>query len=92
MIVKTCAECPFFRLTPLLGGITMLVGGDPKGGYCNYDRTRQEVVVPKFGLPPGPARDENNDRARALMRVGDKYEIPNGCPLRDGDVTVSLGS
>ncbi len=92
MIIKACAECPFFRLTPLLGGMTVLVGGDPKSGYCNYDRASQTAVVIKYGLPPGPEREENSERARKLMRIDDKYSLPNGCPLRDGDVTVSLGS
>lgn len=92
MIVKACIECPLFRLTPVLGGILSLLGTNPQSGFCSYERETKTVLVPQYGLPPGPERETMMARLKARMIVEDNQTIPGGCPLRDGDVSVSLGS
>jgi len=92
MIVKSCNECPLFRDTPVLGGILKLLGNDVNSGYCAYDREAKGLLVFKLGLPPGAERDAHMARFKAKMIVENSREIPAECPLRDGELTVTLGS
>lgn len=92
MIVKSCSECPFYRLTPILGVIVKFLGAAPKSGWCCYERETKTILEPELGLPPGPERDAMMARLGARMIIEDNTVVPNGCPLRDGDLIVTLGS
>lgn len=92
MIVKTCRDCPLFQKHPLSEMLGLLV--PTKSGFCGYDKeTQQAVGLRELGLPPGVLRD------KTMAILGRRLEVknvdlvpPDGCPLRDGDLTVTLGS
>lgn len=91
MIVTCCHECPFFHET---GAhlLFALVGRVPSYGTCNYDAANDSVVRVELGMPAGPEHDAMLLRARSRLVVLDRRAIPDGCPLRTRNVTITLGS
>ncbi len=101
LVVTHCSACPFFEDSPLkklggLGGlITAAIMGDSQHGICNL--LPSDEFVPstdlKIGLPPGPDREAEEFRlakARTRRVVADKRTIPQDCPLRQDDWTITL--
>jgi hypothetical protein len=94
LTVKRCADCPFFERLPLASAIEALAGSDAvlaMIGSCRYDRERNELIVIRLGLQ-GPERDAMMEAAKRRLPVRDRNTIPEKCPLRSGDVVVTLGS
>lgn len=98
LVVTHCAACPFFEDSPLktIGGafLTLLLT-DTQHGLCNLLPSGEFLPSTdlKIGLPPGPLRDAEEPRlakARSRRTVEDKRTIPNDCPLRQIDWTITM--
>jgi len=97
-VVTRCSLCPFFEDSPIkrIGGVfTAALLADSEYGLCNL--LPNGDVFPtndlKIGLPPGPDRDVE---ARQILTgrdrrvVKDKHAVPEDCPLRQSDWTITL--
>lgn len=95
LTVKCCAECPFFGGVPLLSALSEALSGAEgslaKAGTCNFDRDTATVIRVRLGVV-GPERAEMLKQASRRMPVTDRDTIPEKCPLRTGDIVVTLGS
>lgn len=97
-IVTRCSACPFFEDSPLknLGGfLTQALLADSQHGICDLLPSGEIIrsVDLKIGLPPGPERDAEEPRfvkARSRRVVEDKRTVPNDCPLRQTEVTITV--
>lgn len=98
LVVTRCSACPLFEDSQLktLGGIlTQALMLDVHHGICNLLPSGEYVAITdiKIGLPPGPERTAEGPRyekAQARRVVPDKREVPDDCPLRQGDVTITI--
>jgi hypothetical protein len=98
LVVIRCSACPFFEDSPLktFGGIlTAALLADSQHGLCNILPSGEfhPSADLKIGLPPGPAREAEEPRlakARSRRVVEDKRTIPDDCPLRQTDVTITI--
>lgn len=91
--VRNCSECPFFKQTmmSLFAGIAMSKDGvDPLVGECDFP-TSSGVRWKAFGAV-GPDAEALRDAKMKRKRVRDGNQLPEECPLRSADVTVTLGS
>ena len=97
-VVTRCSACPFFEDSPLkkLGGVLVAaLLPDAVGGVCNILPSGDYLPANdlQLGLPPGPARDAEQLRftkARQRRVVHDKRTIPDDCPLRQQDWTITV--
>lgn len=90
--VTCCKDCPFFGGVPLLAGLSKLLGADTvleNVGTCNYDTTGETLVVIEIGLK-GEARDAMLAKARSRPAIYDNTKVPELCPLRQGDIAITL--
>lgn len=102
LIVPRCSACPFFEDDPVkvLGGIfTQALLSDSLNGLCNILPSGEFLPSTdlKLGLPSGPSRETEELRfakARTRRRIDDKQTIPEDCPLRRSDwtITTALGN
>lgn len=77
--VVNCRTCPFLQPTPLQSMFQILIPF--RSGFCGYhESTSTFAGVIELGLPDGPTRDDNID------------QLPANCPLRAGDITVTIAS
>lgn len=98
LLVTRCSVCPFFEDSPLktLGGVlTQVLMVDMHHGLCNLLPSGEYVASTdlKIGLPPGPERAAEEPRyakARSRRVVPDKRAVPDDCPLRQTDVTITI--
>lgn len=98
VVVTRCSTCPFFEDSPIkkLGGVLVAaLMPDYLGGLCNILPSGEYLPSAdlQVGLPPGPARAAEEPRftkARSRRIVKDKRTIPDDCPLRQADVTVTI--
>ena len=98
LVVTRCSACPFFEDSPLkaIGGIfTAALLADDQHGLCNILPSGQFLPSAdlKIGLPPGPVREAEEPRlvkARSRRVVEDKRTIPDDCPLRRDDWTITI--
>ena len=98
LVITRCAACPFFEDGPLkkIGGIfTAALLADSQYGLCNILPSGEFLPIAdlQLGLPPGPAREAEEPRfalARSRRVVEDKQTIPDHCPLRQTDMTVTI--
>lgn len=98
LIVTRCATCPFFEDSPIkkLGGLfAAALLGDSARGLCNVLPSGEVFASHdlKLGLPPGPERDAEAPRilqGRDRRVIEDKQTIPDDCPLRQHDWTITL--
>jgi hypothetical protein len=98
LVVSRCSACPFFEDSPLklFGGVlTQAILADSQHGICNILPSDEYLPSAdlKIGLPPGPERDAEEPRlakARKRRVVPDKRTIPDDCPLRQRDVTITI--
>jgi hypothetical protein len=98
LVVTRCAACPFFEDSPLqtFGGLLVraLMTGS-QTGLCNLLPSGKYLPSTdlKLGLPPGPDRDAEEPRfadARSRRVIYDKQTIPDDCPLRQNDWTITI--
>jgi hypothetical protein len=98
LVVTRCSACPFFEdsLLKTFGGLlaTALLA-DSQHGLCCILPSGEYLPSAdlKIGLPPGPERDAEEPRyalARSRRVVPDKRTIPDDCPLRQAEVTVTI--
>lgn len=102
LVVTRCSACPFFEDSPLktFGGLLVAaLMTESKSGLCNLLPSGDVAFLPsadlQLGLPPGPEREAEEPRlARARSRriVYDKRTIPDDCPLRQDDWTITIAS
>jgi hypothetical protein len=99
LVVTRCAACPFFEDSPLKTGLLGILGTvlltDSQHGICCMLPSGEFLPSTnlKIGLPPGPAREAEETRlakARSRRVVEDKRTVPEDCPLRKDDWTVTL--
>ena len=98
LVVTHCSACPFFEDSPLktFGGILVqALMTDSHTGLCNLLPSGNFLPSTdlKRGLPPGPERDAEEPRfaqARSRRVVYDKRTIPDDCPLRQDDWTITI--
>ncbi len=91
--VTCCKDCPFFGAVPFLSGLSKILGADTaleKAGTCNYDAEGEHLVNIDLADLRGPKRDELIARARSRMGIVDNTKVPDKCPLRGGDVEITL--
>lgn len=99
LVVTRCSACPFFEDSPLKTGLFGIIGkallADSRHGLCCI--LSSDEFLPssdlKIGLPPGPARAAEEPRlakARSRRVVPDKRTIPDDCPLRQSDWTITI--
>jgi len=97
MTIKCCHDCPFSAGIPLIGMIAEVLSdkNDPltlaKAGTCNFDKDTARIVRVRLGLV-GPEREQMLKEASKARPVKDRNTIPDDCPLRTGDIVVTLGS
>lgn len=98
IVVTRCSACPFFEDSPLKTGLLGIVGtvllADSQHGICGVLPSGEFLPSGdlKLGLPPGPERLAEEPRlakARSRRVVEDKRTIPDDCPLRQDDVTIT---
>lgn len=85
MIVKCCANCPFFHSSFL----SLLI--DAEGGHCGYDAKLDALARSPFGLPPGPDRDAAITSSERRLRVKNRTELPDNCPLIKQPIILTVG-
>jgi hypothetical protein len=98
LIITRCSACPFFEDGPIkaLGGLlTAALLADYQQGLCGILPSGEYLpsVDLKIGLPPGPERTAEDPRyakARSRRVVPDKRTIPDDCPLRQTEVTITI--
>lgn len=98
LVVTRCSTCPFFEDSPLktFGGLLVqALMTDSQAGLCNLLPSGDFLPTTdlKPGLPPGPERDAEEPRfaqARSRRVVYDKRTIPDDCPLRQNDWTITI--
>lgn len=98
LVVTRCSACPFFEDSPLktVGGIfTAVLLADAQHGICDILPSGEFLASAdlKIGLPPGPERAAEEPRlakARSRRLIEDKRTIPDDCPLRQIEVTISI--
>lgn len=87
MIIKACKECPFFQNTLLA-----MIATKGVGGVCSCDGKNDRNIHVDLGLNPGTEEyDKNRRDAWRRMKIPDPTTIPDACPLRTADVTITLG-
>lgn len=98
LVVTRCSACPFFEDSPLKSGLLGIFGSvllaDSQHGICCLlpsDEFLPSTDI-KIGLPPAERKAEEPRYAKARSRriVEDKRTIPEDCPLRQADWTVTL--
>ena len=97
-VITHCAVCPFFEDSPLkkVGGIfTAALLADTQYGLCNILPSGEFLPIAdlKLGLPSGPAREAEEPRfakARSRRVIENKKAIPDDCPLRQADMTLTI--
>jgi hypothetical protein len=100
LVITRCSACPFFEDSPLkvLGGVLVAaLLADSRHGLCNILPSGEYLPSAdlKIGLPPGPERVAEEPRlalARSRRVVPDKRTIPDDCPLKQTDVTITSTS
>jgi hypothetical protein len=99
LVITRCSACPFFEDSPLKGGLLGILGGallaDSQHGICCLLPSGEFLPSTdlKIGLPPGPAREAEEPRyakARSRRFIEDKRTIPDDCPLRQTDMTITI--
>lgn len=98
LVVTHCSACPFFEEGALkkLGGVLVAaLMPDTHHGVCNLLPSGEFLPSNdiKLGLPPGAERDAEGQRvakARSRRLVTDKRTIPDDCPLRRDDWTITI--
>ena len=98
LVVTHCAACPFFEDSALktFGGVLVrALMTESQTGLCNLLPSGDYLPSNdlKMGLPPGPAREAEEPRfaqARSRRVIEDKRTIPDACPLRQGDWTITI--
>jgi len=98
LTITRCSACPFFEDGPIkkLGGVLVAaLMPDSQRGLCNILPSGEFLPIDdlKIGLPPGPDRDAEEPRfakARSRRVVHDKRTIPDDCPLRQSDWTITI--
>lgn len=98
LVITRCSTCPFFEDSPLktFGGLLVqALMTDSQSGLCNLlpsgDFLPSHDLKP--GLPPGPERQAEEPRfaqARSRRVIYDKRSIPDDCPLRQDDWTITI--
>ena len=97
LVITRCSACPFFEDSPikgLFGIFTQALLADSHHGICSLLPSGEYLPSAdiKIGLPPGPAREAEEPRyvkARSRLVVPDRRTIPEECPLKQADVTVT---
>jgi hypothetical protein len=88
VIVDCCNRCPFFQHTVL----ALIASKSGAGGVCSYDANHDRVVTVDTSLTPGtPEHVENRRAVWSRMKIEDPTQIPDACPLRRRNVTITLG-
>jgi hypothetical protein len=98
LVITRCSACPFFEDSPLKTHGGLLFGvllSDSQHGLCGILPSGEYLPSAdiKIGLPPGPERAVEEPRyakARSRRVVEDKRTIPDDCPLRQTEVTVTI--
>lgn len=97
LVVTRCAACPFFEDNPLkkVGILAAVLLTDSQYGICDLLPSGEFLASAdlKIGLPPGPERAAEEPRlvkARSRRVIEDKRSIPDDCPLRQAEVTISI--
>jgi len=99
LVVTRCSACPFFEDNPLKTGLLGILGtallADSQHGICCVLPSGEFLPSTdlKIGLPPGPARAAEEPRlakARSRRVVEDKRVVPQDCPLRQSDATITV--
>lgn len=98
LVVSRCSACPFFEDSPLktFGGLLVrALMTESQTGLCNLLPSGDFLPSAdlKLGLPPGPEREAEEPRlikARSRRVVYDKQTIPDDCPLRADDWTITV--
>jgi hypothetical protein len=100
LVVPRCSVCPFFEDSPIktFGGLLVrALMTESQSGLCNLLPSGDFLPSAdlKMGLPPGPEREAEEPRfaqARSRRVVYDKRTIPDDCPLRRDDWTITITS
>ena len=79
MKVARCHDCPFYQVSIL----TLIT--TPPAGHCGYD-----VADERYVRQEGDTQAEFQERLRRRPLVIDRNAIPAACPLRSGDITITL--
>lgn len=98
LVITRCSACPFFEDSVLktFGGVlTAALMADSQHGLCCILPSGEYLPSTdlKIGLPPGPERAAEQSRyakARSRRVVLDKRTIPDDCPLRQAEVTITI--
>lgn len=93
IIVKSCAECPFFVQTAasfLIAFMPSIEAKAPFPGSCDCPEDSGVKHHPMGAS--GRQADLNRDRKDRRLRILDGNKLPDACPLRASDVLVTLGS
>ena len=98
LVVTRCSACPFFEDSPLktFGGLLVrALMTESQTGICTLLPSGDFLPSAdlKIGLLPGPEREAEEPRfaqARSRRVVYDKRTIPDDCPLRQGDWTITV--
>ena len=92
MNINSCEECPFFENpfsgVPLLGILAMTAVIE--FGVCGYNAAQDNLVQIRLGMKAGPEKDAMMATARGRLVVYDARVVPEGCPLRTRDITLTL--
>jgi hypothetical protein len=102
LVVTRCSACPFFEdsllkthVPGVFGVIAAALLADAQHGLCCILPSGEYLPSAdiKIGLPPGPERVVEEPRyakARSRRVVEDKRTIPDDCPLRQAEVTITI--
>jgi len=93
IIVNSCSECPFFVQTALsiLAAFRAKPGEEKMYGQCDCP-TSSGLRHHAMGAPNTPEVAANRERQEKRLKIFDGETLPEKCPLKVGDVLVTLGS
>lgn len=96
IVVRACAECPFFQQTA--GGViaSLLIHGaakkeSPLVGECGCPEESGPMHFPVGAPDVGEVAEIRSRRSRRL-KILDGDSLPSRCPLYGGNVTVTVQS
>ena len=91
MTITCCRNCPLFVET--LGSMLtdVLSRTSLRGGECGYHSADDSLARGPVAGATGPEAQGARKKVSERLRILDGSVVPSACPLRSGDIVLTLG-